>query len=61
MSGRGLLDMPVPTLKENQEVQDPMDRHDDNYDNDVADNWLRGGGPGQAEGKPSFDKHRAGR
>jgi hypothetical protein len=59
---RGLLDQPVPTLKEQQEPQAPMDRHDTGYDNQVPiDSWLRGGGPGQATDKPNFDKHKAGR
>jgi len=47
-------------------VQDPEDKHDAKYDND-ASGWVRGaaGVPTckneTAEGKPSFDKHKAGR
>lgn len=61
MPTKGLLDQSYGTLKEQQEPQDPCDRHDTGYDNDTPDNWLRGGGSGAAEGKPSFDKHKAGR
>jgi hypothetical protein len=44
-----------------QAPQDPIDKHGAKYDNDVASNWLRGMGPKEAEGKPGFDKHKAGR
>jgi hypothetical protein len=36
-------------------VQDPENKHDVKYDNQVADDWRRGGGKGQATGKPNFD------
>ena len=39
-----------------QEPQSPMDKHGPGYDNDVAPDWRRGMGPGQAEGKPSYDR-----
>lgn len=39
-----------------QEPQCPEDKHGANYNNDTPNNWLRGMGPGEAEGKPSFDK-----
>jgi hypothetical protein len=42
--------------------QAPEDFHDSRkYDNDVADDWRRGGGPGGATSKPSFDKSGASR
>lgn len=41
--------------------QFPEDKHGAKYDNDVADNWLRGMGKGGAEGKPGFDKGKKGR
>lgn len=44
-----------------QAPQFPEDKHGPKYDNDVASNWLRGMGPKEAEGKPGFDKHKAGR
>lgn len=40
--------------------QFPEDKHGPGYDNDVASNWLRGMGKGEAEGKPGFDKHKSG-
>jgi len=62
MPSKGLVDNPVPTLREQQAPQAPSDRHGAGYANDVpADSWLRGGGPGGAEGKPNFDRHKAGR
>lgn len=33
----------------------PPDKRGPDYDNNTPDNWLRGMGKGQAEGKPSFD------
>lgn len=38
-----------------QKLGDSNNLQGPGYDNDVANNWLRGGGKGQAEGKPSFD------
>lgn len=40
--------------------QSPEDKQAPGYNNDVASNWLRGMGKGEAEGKPSFDKRRSG-
>lgn len=58
----GLIDQ--PQLDEMGRVmQAPQavnDKHLPGYDNDVAPNWLRGMGKGQAEGKPGFDKKRSG-
>lgn len=58
----GLIDQ--PELDEMgrimQAPQSVNDKHSPNYDNDVAPNWLRGMGKGQAEGKPNFDKHKSG-
>jgi hypothetical protein len=39
-----------------QEPQSPMDKQGPGYDNDVPMDWRRGGGSGQAEGKPGYDK-----
>lgn len=39
--------------------QDIEDKHDTCYDNDVPDDYLRGMGKGEAEGKPDFDKSNA--
>lgn len=54
-------------IKENKEVercecspQAPEDKQAPGYENDVPSNWLRGMGKGEAEGKPSFDKHKSG-
>jgi hypothetical protein len=57
----GLIDQPVceDDLK-CQKPQAPEDRQAPGYDNDVKSNWLRGMGPGEAEGKPGFDKKRSG-
>ncbi len=58
----GLIDQ--PELDEMgrimQAPQSVNDKHGPKYDNDVASNWLRGMGKGEAEGKPSFDKHKSG-
>ena len=35
--------------------QAPEDFHGPGYDNDHANDWVRGGGKGQATGKPNFD------
>jgi hypothetical protein len=40
-------------------IQDPENRHDVKYDNDVANDWRRGGGKGGATGKPGFDRGNA--
>lgn len=56
----GAVDQPVVSDKVYQQPQNPMDRHEVGYDNDVGPNWLRGMGKGEAEGKPSFDKKRSG-
>lgn len=56
----GAVDQPVVSDKVYQQPQNPMDRHAEGYDNDVKPNWLRGMGPGEATGKPSFDKKRSG-
>lgn len=58
----GLIDQPQldETSRQMQAPQAVNDKHGPGYDNDVAPNWLRGMGPGQAEGKPSFDKKRSG-
>jgi hypothetical protein len=45
--------------EEIQKPQAPEDQRAAGYHNDVADNWLRGGGKGGATGKPSFDKSNA--
>lgn len=37
------------------EPQCPEDKHGPKYSNDTPNNWLRGMGKGEAEGKPSFD------
>jgi len=36
--------------------QSEMDKQAKGYENDVASSWLRGMGPGEAEGKPGYDK-----
>lgn len=44
--------------------QSPEDKQGPKYENRTPDNWLRGMGKGQAEGKPSFDhvgKHPKGK
>ena len=38
--------------------QDPVDKHDPNYDNDTS-GWVHGAGE-DATKKPSFDKHKSG-
>lgn len=38
--------------------QSPEDKQGPDYSNDTPDNWLRGMGKGQAEGKPGFNKTR---
>lgn len=35
--------------------QRPSDQQGPGYENDTPDNWLRGMGKGEAEGKPNFD------
>lgn len=59
----GLIYQPVvpATDRRQQEPQAPEDRHGPGYDNDTPNDWRRGGGNGGAEGKPGFDKHKAGR
>ena len=58
----GLIDQ--PKLDEMGRVmsapQSVNDQHSPNYDNDVASDWRRGMGKGQATGKPGFDKHKSG-
>lgn len=49
-SGTGLGD------PNNEAPQNPEDKRGPDYDNNTPDNWLRGMGKGEAEGKPSFDK-----
>lgn len=51
------------SIKENKEVSNcecaPQFKEDQwapGYCNDTPDNWLRGMGKGEAEGKPGFDK-----
>jgi hypothetical protein len=39
----------------NQANQFPEDKHGKSYDDDTGNNWVRGFGPKQAEGKPYFD------
>ena len=53
----GLIDQPMldEMGRPMQAPQSVNDRHSPNYDNDVASNWLRGMGPKEACGKPSFD------
>ncbi len=58
----GLINQPEldecgPIMQAPQAVND---QHLPNYANDVGSNWLRGMGKGEAEGKPSFDKHKSG-
>jgi hypothetical protein len=51
-----------PAMESHQMIQKnqaPEDRHASNYNNDVADDWRRGGGKGGATTKPSFDKSNA--
>lgn len=40
--------------------ESPNDKPAPNYANDVPLDWRRGGGPGQAEGKPGFMKTPSG-
>ena len=40
--------------------ESPSDKQAPNYANDVPMDWRRGGGPGQAEGKPGFMKTPSG-
>ena len=47
-----------PKANDLQAPQDIQDQHEPHYDNDTPPNWLRGMGPKQAEGKPSFNKRR---
>ena len=58
----GLINQPKldETGRVMQAPQGVNDEHLPSYDNDVASNWLRGMGKGQATDKPSFDKHRSG-
>lgn len=58
----GLINQPTldETGREMQAPQAVNDHHLPGYDNDVPANWLRGMGPGEATGKPSFDKKRSG-
>ena len=51
----------IAAPKNEQAPQCPEDKQAPGYHNDTPDNWLRGMGPGQAEGKPNFDKSKAGR
>src|SRR5262245_2516941 len=37
-----------------QRLGDPNNLQGPNYRNEVANDWRRGGGPKQAEGKPNF-------
>lgn len=39
-----------------QKLGDANNLQGPGYDNDTPNTWLRGGGKGDAEGKPSFDK-----
>lgn len=48
----------TPPAESQQAPQCPEDAHGPKYDNDTPDNWLRGMGPGEAEGKPGYDKTR---
>lgn len=52
--------MSSPGDTDGQKPQCCEDRQAPGYDNDVAPNWLRGMGKGEAEGKPGFDKKRSG-
>lgn len=53
--------IPAPERSE-QAPQTPDSKHGPKYDNDVSGaTWLRGGGPGQATGKPGFDHTDKGR
>jgi hypothetical protein len=36
--------------------ESPVDKQGPGYDNNVADDWRRGGGANQAEGKPGYVK-----
>jgi len=38
-----------------QKLGDDGNLQDPKYSNDVANDWRRGFGPGQAEGKPGYD------
>jgi hypothetical protein len=51
--GGGTRTFPPPS-DQPQKPQDPVNKHGPQYDNDVANNWLRGAGQ-SAEGKPGFD------
>lgn len=53
----GLIDQPMldETGRIMQAPQSVNDGHGPKYDNQVAPNWLRGMGNGEACGKPSFD------
>lgn len=42
-----------------QKPQCPEDKHGPKYDNPTPNDWRRG--MPSAEGKPGFDKHKAGR
>lgn len=55
MSYPGLGDCYPQKLGDEDNLQAP------NYSNDVASDWRRGMGPGEAEGKPGFDRKKAGR
>lgn len=39
-----------------QKLGDENNLQDAGYQNDTASDWRRGMGPGEAEGKPSFDR-----
>jgi len=45
--------------KTEEAPQDPSDKRADNYSNNAPNNWLRG--MPSAEGKPGFDKSKAGK
>lgn len=45
----------APDASKPQKLGDANNLQGPGYDNDTPDIWLRGGGKGGAEGKPSFD------
>jgi len=57
---RGLLDQQPCEGEECHKPQAPEDRQAPGYSNMTPSNWIRGMGPGEATGKPGFDKTRSG-
>lgn len=57
----GKLHEPPLSQKSEEAPQCPEDKRGPDYDNNTPDNWVRGMGKGQAEGKPGFDKLKAGK